>query len=580
MSEARERGEKITGSQIKSVALEKASLAGVANFSGSNGWLCNFFKRNRIVLSDFNKGADSCIELIKLKRLFEPVEEVGEESIADINIIECYDDLDKSDMIVQEEEKELEEEEPFIQEDPVYYSAEWKSWCRLCGQKEDVLLDFDSLTDFDKLDNIFQILFNFQPDENSKFCGTCCTTLRDTSLFVERVKKSESMFIELEDLDGRNSLDDETALQIREFHFGPEITEEAFNVEKLEDEEVLEEEEEVLIETEVEHQIENEVTDEYIQVQIDDEEEEQIESNFYDEEITENDMTREEIFEEIVNDNEVKLEGSRCDDYDFTCHICQESFEQMFFLTNHTREQHACLPQVACITCGKYLATWDSLLSHKRKHSTEPTDYKCTVCNSEFVTRTGLSIHNKLKHEGKQEQLVNAICEVCNKQFKDAQTLRAHSRVHLPDEEKFPFKCELCEKRLSNKYSLKHHIDSVHHQNKSIACHLCGKLVSNRSNLRSHLISHTSDQVKCPICNMMFKNLVSLQSHKKLHKENSKNFSCPECGKLFFNRNHLARHRISHSDLRNFKCTFEGCEMAYKWVTIILYYCQLLFLII
>lgn len=561
MYETRSSGEKITGSQIKAVALEKASLAGVSEFSGSNGWLCSFFKRHDIVLSDFNKGNDSTIQLIKLKRLFEPVEideqdeeNENNESTANISMIECYEDLEKSEMIVQEDPEEIEE---FIEEEIPIYSAEWKNWCRLCAQS-DVLPHFNS-----NHGNVIQALFNFQPDENTRLCANCCSFLKETSHFINIGKTSERMFVELDEYENQNTLNDEMALKIR-FEYGlddNEITH-TFDVEKLEDEEVIEEEEEeVLIESEIEN-------DQFIQVQND--EEEQIEEIYFDEEIADNDITGVEIFEENVREEEEKLESVKFEDYDFTCHICQMSFQQMFFLTNHTREHHACLPQVACITCGKYLATWDSILGHRRKHSTEPADYKCSLCNAEFVTKTGLAIHNKLKHEGKhgKYESVSAICEVCHKEFKDAQTLKSHSRVHLPDDEKFPFQCHLCEKRLANKYSLKHHIDSVHNQNKTIACHLCGKFVSNRSNLRSHLISHTTENVQCPICKMTFKNQVSLQSHKKLHKENSKNFSCPECGKLFFNRNHLERHRISHSDQRNYKCSFESCEMSYKWVII------------
>lgn len=53
--ESRERGEKITGNSIKSLALTIAAEMKCDAFSGSNGWLCSFLKRHRIKLSEFNE---------------------------------------------------------------------------------------------------------------------------------------------------------------------------------------------------------------------------------------------------------------------------------------------------------------------------------------------------------------------------------------------------------------------------------------------------------------------------------------------------------------------------------------------
>jgi hypothetical protein len=81
-----------------------------------------------------------------------------------------------------------------------------------------------------------------------------------------------------------------------------------------------------------------------------------------------------------------KMSSEEDNMFTYTCHICHVNFPRMCFLSNHTRKEHDCLPQVAC-TCGRYLATWDSLMAHKRKHSLDPRNWLCDLCNTAFLTK-------------------------------------------------------------------------------------------------------------------------------------------------------------------------------------------------
>lgn len=268
---------------------------------------------------------------------------------------------------------------------------------------------------------------------------------------------------------------------------------------------------------------------------------------------------------EMKRESEVQRISKRFSDEDmfvYKCHICNELFERMCFLSNHTRTVHQSMPKVAC-TCGRFLSTWESLMAHKRKHSPEENTFACDLCNAMFRTKTGLSIHIKFKHKKPPKTF---ICIACDRKFKDASVLKAHIRTHLPDEEKFAYECEICGKRMVNKWSLKYHISTIHEREKNHFCHLCGRGFGNKSNLRSHLISHSTENVSCEICQGVFKNRISLQSHKKIHKpKHLRKFSCELCNKTFHNRNHLMRHMISHSDERGFKCPFPNCLNEYKW---------------
>ena len=276
--------------------------------------------------------------------------------------------------------------------------------------------------------------------------------------------------------------------------------------------------------------------------------------------------------EEVLYDESVSFteevesfdkEESSKTDFVYECHLCDAPpFPFMHSLTIHTRQLHQSLPKVVC-SCGRYLSTWEGLMSHKRKHTSEQKLFQCTACESTFLTKTGLSIHFKFKHE---KPTKNHICPTCNREFKDATVLKTHMRTHLPDDEKFAYECEICGKKMANKWSVKYHISTIHERQKTHFCQLCNRGFGNKSNLRSHLISHSTENVSCDICGNRFKNRISLQSHKKIHKpENSRKFSCSKCNKTFFNRNHLARHMVAHSDERKHKCPFDSCMSEYKW---------------
>jgi Zinc finger, C2H2 type len=247
--------------------------------------------------------------------------------------------------------------------------------------------------------------------------------------------------------------------------------------------------------------------------------------------------------------------------FNYVCHICQQTFDKMYELSNHTREAHQTLPKVEC-SCGRYLSTWDSLMAHKRKHSPGENPFSCDLCSLSFRTKTGLSIHIKFKHE--KPVKLNA-CNICKKHFKENSSLKNHMRTHLSDAEKFAFECSICGKKVVNKYSLKYHIQTIHEGRKQHFCHLCGRGFGNKSNLRSHLISHTTENVSCTVCGGKFKNRISLQSHMKLHKDQARVFPCRICDKTFYNRNHLTRHMAAHTEEKSFKCKYPNCSSEYKW---------------
>lgn len=174
--------------------------------------------------------------------------------------------------------------------------------------------------------------------------------------------------------------------------------------------------------------------------------------------------------------------------FDFVCHICSEEFQKMCFLSKHCRRVHNCLPQVNCF-CGKQLGTWKRLLIHKQLHFPETLDYECKECKLVYKLKTSYESHMKSKHGPDAKKFV---CSQCARCFKDARTLVAHEKTHLPDYLKLTHPCDICNKKFVNKNSLKSHVTSVHEMANLYTCETCGKGFSTKSNLKSHLYVHSS----------------------------------------------------------------------------------------
>lgn len=131
---------KLSGSIIKTVALEIASELNITNFAASNGWLFSFFKRNNITISEFNKGHD-LYAMSKAQTSGHPIIDDEEPRVEVVEIQfekqECEEEIE---MVYEEEpgeEAEGEEDEgEYYEESEVVQEASWRSWCRVCGNRE------------------------------------------------------------------------------------------------------------------------------------------------------------------------------------------------------------------------------------------------------------------------------------------------------------------------------------------------------------------------------------------------------------------------------------------------------------
>ena len=119
---------------------------------------------------------------------------------------------------------------------------------------------------------------------------------------------------------------------------------------------------------------------------------------------------------------------------EYTCELCQKSFKQRYNLLKHKRIEHnknerkAVLPgvnddeiQLVCTLCNRTFKQQFTLDRHlETMHSNN--NHKCRTCRKCFNRKDNLQRHEKIH----LKRPVKIICEICKKQFKSADGLKAH----------------------------------------------------------------------------------------------------------------------------------------------------------
>ena len=129
-------------------------------------------------------------------------------------------------------------------------------------------------------------------------------------------------------------------------------------------------------------------------------------------------------------------------------------------------------------------------------------------------------MRHKRVHAG--ELRSETLCEVCEKEFSDMQSLREHQRKHTgPPRKRENVKCpeghtcDICGNNYKWECLLKNHIDIVHNGQKNFPCDICGKLFSRFSTLDAHRRIHGAKQFNCIYCDSAYGEKRNLMNHIK-----------------------------------------------------------------
>jgi KRAB domain-containing zinc finger protein len=172
--------------------------------------------------------------------------------------------------------------------------------------------------------------------------------------------------------------------------------------------------------------------------------------------------------------------------------------------------------------------------TRNEENSNQQDEFKCETCDKKYANKYSLQNH-KRTHEAKIE------CKICHKSLAVLSLIR-HMKMHDLKTQPNQFKCEKCEKTFLTKNSQNQHLKT---HEKAFECDKCGKRFSRKLTLSDHLKTHLNSKAfQCNICNVKFARNGSLQFHSKTkHGIGSKEFKCSKCSFKSANYKELELHR-------------------------------------
>ena len=98
----------------------------------------------------------------------------------------------------------------------------------------------------------------------------------------------------------------------------------------------------------------------------------------------------------------------------------------------------------------------------------------------------------------------------------------------------------------------------------AIHCLECGKAFCNQGSLTRHKVVHTQEKnYQCSECGKAFGQKSKLKTHMVVHTQ-EKNYQCSECGKAFAYKESLTRHNVIHTKEKNYQCSECGKAFGRK----------------
>ena len=185
-------------------------------------------------------------------------------------------------------------------------------------------------------------------------------------------------------------------------------------------------------------------------------------------------------------------------------------------------------------------------LIHEDKRS-----FGCSECDLKFKLKHHLKRHFSSVHDGKKfvdewKKLKNKKnnekiqCPKCEIKIAPNNLKKHIKRVH---DRIFPFLCNKCGYKATDKFAVKKHIESVHDGKRHI-CQICGIGVTSTIYLKKHItaVHEGIKAFKCSLCDKKFSFKNALYTHNKSVHERKKSHMCAQCGASFSRATTLSRH--------------------------------------
>lgn len=173
----------------------------------------------------------------------------------------------------------------------------------------------------------------------------------------------------------------------------------------------------------------------------------------------------------------------------------------------------------------------------------DSTFLKCTICQKEFPDAQKLKAHYETSHSRDSLR-----CRDCGQVFLTARNMQMHKvRVH---NKRMPFRCGVCGLRFEDRNTVVQHITTHNANEKIFRCDKCGKRFGSEEKLWKHEEKHKDMFHKCSQCNKNFGSEVTLGYHiEQVHKRPQQNGAAAKGNEAQSNAAGVEQEQLVDSDI-------------------------------
>ncbi|KAL0858296.1 hypothetical protein ABMA27_012196 [Loxostege sticticalis] len=185
--------------------------------------------------------------------------------------------------------------------------------------------------------------------------------------------------------------------------------------------------------------------------------------------------------------------------------------------------------------------------------------------DSEFLPSQEILRENLTKRTRKKpaKLFTEHKCGQCGKILSDKFSLRNHIQTHSTA---CPFQCRQCPYKGKTRKYLQRHVNRAHREPTAlVSCKYCDKTFRFKSKMKVHERVHTGEKpYKCDVCGKAFNSAYSLATHNFIHTD-EKPFKCSFCEYACRDSSTLRKHQERHMGIKRYQC--ELCPKRYDFKT-------------